>query len=146
MCDYVRARHFRSPLRSEVSRQGLHPPLPAVRIDHNLLPRSSARDSAGDGIYPFSTTPSISFTEIPPAAERALCKFTADGDQGIRPASGSRESINVISRLCPRNSTAASVASLACATTTISLMSSTAEDRCRSLVDHVSRSLPSARL
>ncbi len=36
-------------------RPGLHPPRPAVRINHNLLPRSSARNSAGDRVNSFSS-------------------------------------------------------------------------------------------
>ena len=56
MCDYVRARHHRSPLRSEVRRPGLHPPLPAVRINNNLLLWSSVSDPSRESIDSFSST------------------------------------------------------------------------------------------
>src|SRR5271170_586844 len=35
---------------------GLHPPWPAVRIDYNLLARSSTRDPAGNRVDSFSST------------------------------------------------------------------------------------------
>src|SRR5258708_6208914 len=56
MCDYVRARHHRSPSRSEVRRPGLHPPLPAVRINNNLLVWSSVSYPSRDRVDPFSST------------------------------------------------------------------------------------------
>ncbi len=48
MCDYVRARHHRSPSRSEVRRPGLHPPRPTMRIDNDLLSRASVSDAPGN--------------------------------------------------------------------------------------------------
>src|SRR6266404_1501813 len=56
MCDYVRARHHRSPSRSEVRRPGLHPPWPAVCINNNLLLWSSVSDALGDRVGPLPAT------------------------------------------------------------------------------------------
>ena len=56
MCDYVRARHHRSPSRSEVRRPGLHPPWPAERINNNLLLWSSVSDPSRDRVDSFSST------------------------------------------------------------------------------------------
>src|SRR5271169_2140026 len=56
MCDYVRARHHRSPSRSEVRRPGLYPPSPAVRTNNNLLLWSSVSDPSRDRVDSFSST------------------------------------------------------------------------------------------
>src|SRR5271169_4087298 len=56
MCDYVRARHHRSPSRSEVRRPGLYPPSPAVRTNNNLLLWLSVSDPTRDRVDSFSST------------------------------------------------------------------------------------------
>jgi hypothetical protein len=56
MRDYARARHHRSPSRSEVRRATLHPPLPAVCINNNLLLWSSVSDPSRDRVDSFSST------------------------------------------------------------------------------------------
>src|SRR5216684_2948770 len=56
MRDYVRARHHRSPSRSEVWRPGLNPPLPAVRINNNLLIWSSVSYPSRNRVDSFSST------------------------------------------------------------------------------------------
>ncbi len=52
----MRARHHRSPSRSEVRRPGLHPPWPAERINNNLLLWSSVSDPSRDRVDSFSST------------------------------------------------------------------------------------------
>ncbi len=56
MCDYVRARHHRSPLRSKVRRLGLHPPFSVVRINNNLLICSSVSYPSRNRVDSFSST------------------------------------------------------------------------------------------
>src|SRR5229473_2854174 len=56
MCDYVRARYHRSPSRSEARRPGLHPTLPTVRINNNLLIWSSVSYPSRNRVDSFSST------------------------------------------------------------------------------------------